>query len=55
VVFVARFVSDMLYAVKPFDPVALGIAVVVLLACGVVALLVPVRRATRVDPITVLR
>jgi ABC-type antimicrobial peptide transport system permease subunit len=55
VVFVARFVSNMLYAVKPFDPVALGVAVLVLLACGVVALLVPVRRATRVDPITVLR
>jgi predicted permease len=55
VVFVARFIRDMLYAVAPFDPVALGIAFVVLLACGVVALLVPVRRATRVDPITVLR
>ena len=55
VVFVARFVSNMLYAVKPFDPVALGVAVVVLLTCGAIALLVPVRRATRVDPITVLR
>ena len=55
VVFVARFVSNMLYAVRPFDPVALGVAVVVLLTCGAIALLVPVRRATRVDPITVLR
>jgi len=55
VVFVARFVRDMLYAVTPFDPVALGFAFAVLLTCGVVALLVPVRRATRVDPITVLR
>ena len=55
VVFVSRFVSDMLYGVAPFDPVALGVSVVVLVACGVVALLVPVRRATRVDPITVLR
>ncbi|HUQ81515.1 MAG TPA: ABC transporter permease [Gemmatimonadaceae bacterium] len=55
VVFVARFVRDMLYAVAPYDPIALGIALAVLLTCGIVALLVPVRRATRVDPITVLR
>ena len=55
VVLVGRFVSGMLYAVKPFDPVALGVAAVVLLGCGVAALLVPIRRATRVDPITVLR
>jgi putative ABC transport system permease protein len=55
VVLVGRFVSGMLYAVKPFDPMALGVAVVVLLGCGVAALLVPIRRATRVDPITVLR
>lgn len=55
VVFVARFVSGMLYGVKPFDPVAVGAAFVILVGCGVVALLVPVRRATRVDPIAVLR
>jgi predicted permease len=55
VVLVSRFVRDMLYAVAPFDPMALGLALVVLIACGVAALLVPVRRATRVDPITVLR
>jgi putative ABC transport system permease protein len=55
VVVVARFVRNMLYAVAPFDPIALGLAFVVLVVCGVAALLVPVRRATRVDPITVLR
>jgi hypothetical protein len=55
VVLVTRFVRGLLYAVTPFDPLALGAAVVVLLACGTVALLGPVRRATRVDPITVLR
>jgi ABC-type antimicrobial peptide transport system permease subunit len=37
------------------DPVAIGAAVIVLLVCAGVALLVPVRRATRVDPISVLR
>jgi putative ABC transport system permease protein len=55
VVVVARFVRNMLYAVAPFDPIALGLAFVVLVVCGAAALLVPVRRATRVDPITVLR
>jgi hypothetical protein len=55
VVLVTRFVRDLLYGVAPFDPVALGIAFVVLVGCAMVALLVPVRRATRVDPITVLR
>jgi putative ABC transport system permease protein len=45
----------LLYGVRPFDPVSLSAAVLALLVCGTVALLVPVRRATRVDPITVLR
>ena len=55
VVVVSRLVSGLLYGVKPFDPVALGIAVVLLLVSALVALLVPVHRATRVDPITALR
>ena len=55
VVFVARFVRNMLYAVAPFDPIALALALAVLVISGAAALLVPVRRATRVDPITVLR
>jgi predicted permease len=55
VVLVSRSLRDLLYGVAPFDPVALGIAVLSLVACGTVALLVPVRRATRVDPISVLR
>jgi len=44
-----------LYGVAPFDPLALAIAVTLLLVSAAVALLVPVRRATRVDPISVLR
>ena len=45
----------LLYGVQPFDPVSLAAAVLALMLCGTIALLVPVRRATRVDPITVLR
>ena len=52
---VARLVGGLLYGVPPFDPVALGAAVALLLASAAVALLAPVRRAARVDPITVLR
>jgi predicted permease len=55
VVAVARLLSGLLYGVPPFDPIALGATAVTLLACATAALLVPVRRATRVDPITVLR
>ena len=55
VALVGRFLRDLLYGVRPLDPLTLGAAAFVLLACGVVALLVPVRRATRVDPISALR
>ena len=55
VVGAARLLRSQLFGVPQFDPVAIGAALIVLLACATVALLVPVRRATRVDPITVLR
>jgi ABC-type antimicrobial peptide transport system permease subunit len=52
---ISRFLRGLLYGVSQFDPVALGLAVLMLVAFGAIALLVPVRRATRVDPISVLR
>jgi putative ABC transport system permease protein len=52
---VARAVRGLLYGVQPFDPVALGVAVLTLVVCGALALLAPVRRATRADPISALR
>jgi predicted permease len=55
VALVSRLVRGLLYGVRPFDPVALGTAVALLLVCALVALLAPVRRATRVDPIATLR
>src|SRR3712207_2745630 len=55
IVLVTRALREMLYQVQPLDPLALGAALAALLACAAVALLVPVRRATRVDPISVLR
>jgi predicted permease len=52
---VARLVRGLLYGVPPFDPLALGLAAALLVGCAAVALLVPVRRATRADPIAALR
>jgi putative ABC transport system permease protein len=50
-----RLVRSQLYGVAEFDPITLAASVMVLLICAGIALLAPVRRATRVDPITVLR
>jgi ABC-type antimicrobial peptide transport system permease subunit len=50
-----RFVESMLFGVQPRDPVAFIAAPLVLLVAGVAALLVPARRAMRVDPMTAMR
>ncbi|HEY7448029.1 MAG TPA: ABC transporter permease [Vicinamibacterales bacterium] len=55
VVLVVQLVRDLLYEVGPFDPIALGLAGASLAACAAIALIVPVRRATRVDPVIALR
>jgi len=55
VVLVTRLLGGLLYQVGPFDPATLGTALGTLLVCALVALLGPVRRATRADPISVLR
>lgn len=52
---VGWMLRDLLYRVPPFDPVALGLACAVLIVCATAALLVPIRRATRVDPVHILR
>jgi putative ABC transport system permease protein len=52
---VARLIDDLLFGVRPFDPMTLGIAVSTLVACAALALVVPIRRATRADPIMTLR
>lgn len=52
---VSRALDDLLFGVAPFDPLALGAALLLLVVSAAAALLVPVRRATRVDPLVALR
>lgn len=48
-------VAGQLYGVKPLDPTVLSAVVLTLAAVGMAACVVPARRDTRVDPVTVLR
>jgi len=50
-----RFLTGILYEVKPTDPTTLSAAVVTLLGVAFVASYLPARRATRIDPVRALR
>jgi putative ABC transport system permease protein len=50
-----RAISGALFGVPPHDPIAFGGAIVILLASAIAAVVVPTRRAARVDPAFVLR
>jgi len=56
IVFAAgQWISSLLFGVKPADPVALGVATVLMFIVGVAACYVPAARAMRVDPMIALR
>ncbi len=50
-----QLLSGFLYGVSPGDPVTIGAAILVVGAGGILAADLPARRASRVDPIAVLR
>lgn len=50
-----RFVRSQLFGVTPADPIAIGVAIVLLLLVAAAAGYLPARRATRVDPVLALR
>ena len=50
-----RALASFLYQVRPTDPAALGGAILLLVVVALIATLVPVRRALRIDPIDALR
>jgi ABC-type antimicrobial peptide transport system permease subunit len=51
----SRVIRSQLHGVEPYDPVALGVALMVLLLGAVVAAAVPALRASRVAPVVALR
>jgi predicted permease len=48
-------VAGQLYGVKPLDPAVMSAVLLMMAVVGLVACMVPARRATRVDPVTALR
>ena len=50
-----RYMADQLYGVKPYDPLSIAIAVVVLSAAAALAGFVPARRAASIEPMQALR
>lgn len=50
-----RFLTSFLFGVNPWDPVAFAITPLILCAVALVAVWIPARRATRVDPLKALR
>ena len=53
--FATRMVGSFLFGVGQHDPVTIGIVCGVLAICGMVAALVPARRAASIDPMQALR
>jgi ABC-type antimicrobial peptide transport system permease subunit len=50
-----RLMSGLLFAVRAYDPLALAGAALLLTAAAFVAIMIPARRATRVNPVVALR
>jgi ABC-type antimicrobial peptide transport system permease subunit len=54
-IFTSRLLGTLLFNVKPGDPSVFAMIAAALAGAAILASLVPARRATRVDPVQVLR
>ncbi|HZS53292.1 MAG TPA: ABC transporter permease [Bryobacteraceae bacterium] len=50
-----RYLSSLLYGITPTDPFAFAAVILVMLFAAILAMMLPARRALRVDPMTALR
>jgi predicted permease len=50
-----KWISSLLFGVKPADPTALALATALMFAAGILACYIPARRAMRIDPMVALR
>ena len=53
--FLAQFMSKLLFGIRPTDPLTFVMVVVVLLLVSLAATCIPARRATQIDPMVALR
>jgi putative ABC transport system permease protein len=54
-IWLTRFLASFLFGVKVWDPAAFILTPLLLSAVALIAIWIPARRATRVDPMTALR
>jgi putative ABC transport system permease protein len=53
--FLTRLMGGLLFSVRPWDPVALSGAAALLMLAALLAIFIPARRATKVNPMVALR
>jgi putative ABC transport system permease protein len=51
----AKLIANLLYQVSPRDPLAFGVALLVMMIAATTACFLPALRATRTDPVRALR